>query len=78
MSGADRWPTEQKEGCSSSVHAALNCKWGGVCVYDAVQNMCIENVLGYGIEKVIAVEGCSAHNQQWLVRRGVVGSSLHE
>ena len=77
-SGAERWSTDQKKGCSSNVASATNCKWGGVCVHGAFQNYCIDNVFGVGIQRFIAFEGCSAINQQWLVRTGVVGSSLYE
>ena len=58
--------------------AAKNCLWGGVCSRGDVYNGCIEHVFGYGIEPFIALEGASPANQQWIVRRGVVGSTLFE
>ena len=42
------------------------------------RDRCIEHVFGHGIKPYIALEGCSALNQQWIVRNGVVGSLLYE
>ena len=74
--GVDRWPTSQKVGCSLA--DSENCMWGGVCVHGGTKNGCIDHVFGYGFKKFVALEGCSLRNQQWIVRRGVVGSSLYE
>ena len=74
--GVERWPTSQKEGCSG--WDSDNCAWGGVCSRGDFYNGCIDHVFGYGIKKFIALEGCSRRNQQWIVRRGVVGSPLYE
>ena len=74
--GVERWPTSQKEGCSG--WHSDNCLWGGVCSRGDVYNGCLEYVFGYGIERFLALEGGSRRNQQWIVRRGVVGSTLFE
>ena len=68
------WPTSQFSGCST--FDSYTCPWGSVCVRgkDLGSNVCIKHAFGYGIEPFIALEGCSAVNQRWIIRSGVVGS----
>ena len=68
------WPTAQFAGCSSMDE--YTCPWGSVCVRgpDVQANVCIKHAFGYGIEPFIALEGCSAINQQWIIRSGVIRS----
>ena len=75
-SSGETWPTTQFAGCSAL--DSETCPWGSVCVRGSAagRNGCIKRVFGYGIEPFIALEGCSAVNQQWIVRDGVVGSPL--
>ena len=72
-----RWKTSQFEGCSS-IADTYTCAWGGVCAYSHVQNRCLDHVFGFGIEPHIKFEGCTAANQQWILRHGVVRGHAYE
>ena len=75
------WSTKHHAGCS--MLDEWTCPWGAVCNEGGhhkygVRNGCIKRPFGYGIEPFIAFEGCSALNQQWIVRGGVVGGATNE
>jgi len=71
--GQSTWAvTDQREGCSSGDERT--CSWGGVCLENKLTNKCLNNVFGLGIQPYIAMHGCTALMQRWIIRSGVVAA----